>query len=164
MPTSPRMRGAAALAAALAALSCGAGLVAAGLALTREAPAVNAAAVARGAASHAALCTGCHGVPGGPAPPLDAAGHAWRHSDAQLARIIALGIGEAGRNPAAMPGFAEQLGPAGIADEVAYLKSRWPAELRRRQAVLNPGGEAELRALLADPAGTLPGDCLPGPP
>jgi mono/diheme cytochrome c family protein len=157
------MRGAAALVAAAAALGSGAGLIAAGLALTRDTPAVDAAAAARGAAGHAALCMGCHGVPGGPAPPLDAAGHAWRHSDAQLARIIALGIGEAGGKAAAMPGFAAQLGRDGIADQVAYLKSRWPAELRRRQAVLNPGGEAELRALLADPFRTLPGDCLPGP-
>lgn len=163
MPMSPHMRSAAAVAAALATLGCGAGLIAAGLALTREAPAVDAAAVARGAADHVALCLRCHGALGGPAPPLDATGHAWQHSDVQLARIIALGIAEGGGKSPAMPGFADQLGDAGVADQIAYLKSRWPAELQRRQAMLNAGGEADLQALQADPFRILPGDCLKAP-
>ncbi|WP_165982533.1 c-type cytochrome [Dankookia rubra] len=164
MPGPSLARRAAGPGAALAALGCGAGLVVAGLGLTRSAPALDAAAVARGAATYAAHCTECHGVPGGPAPPLDAGGHAWRHADEELAGIIALGIGGPGRQGVAMPGFAGQLGPDGIADLVAYLKSTWPAELRRRQAALGPGGAADLRALLADPSATLPGTCLAAPP
>ena len=124
--------------AALATLGCGAGLVLAGLDLTRPAPPLDAAAVARGGAAYAAHCTGCHGVPGGPAPPLDATGHAWRHPDAQLAGIIAAGNAVPGPAAATMPGFAGQLGPDGIADLLAYLKSTWPAACcgagRRRPA------------------------------
>jgi mono/diheme cytochrome c family protein len=148
----------------LAALGCGAGLVLGGLALPPATPALDAAAVARGGAAHAAHCLACHGLPGGPAPPLDARGHAWRHPDAELAGIIAQGIGGSGRQGLAMPGFAGQLGPDGIADLVAYLKSTWPAEFRRWQAALGPGGEPDLRALLADPSGTLPATCRPAPP
>jgi len=160
------MRSAPALATAFAALAGGAALV--GTAFAWGQP---AEAVARGAGLYARYCVQCHGAlvegsataDGTPAPPLGATGHAWRHPDAQLARIVAQGLRDpAGEGmAAAMPGFAGRLGRGEIRAVLDYVKSTWPADIRAAQAALAGGGKEAMLALLRDPGSRLPGTCLP---
>ena len=101
-----------------------------------------------------------------PAPPLSADGHAWRHSDAELAAIVAHGAGGGavpGGAPGGMPAFADRLGSDEIGAVLAHVKSRWPAGTRAYQAALNQGGGETLAGLLRDPTWTFPGECLPAP-
>jgi mono/diheme cytochrome c family protein len=74
-----------------------------------------------------------------PAPPHDASGHTWHHSDAVLFGITKHGLGPYA--PAGyesdMPAFADVLSDDQIAAALAYIKSRWPAEIRARQAQVN---------------------------
>jgi mono/diheme cytochrome c family protein len=135
----------------------------------------SAPAVVRGARLYAAECADCHGVrregwavrtqaaaalpP--PAPSLGAGGHAWRHSDAELGRIVAQGLDAAASPGGAygMPGFADRLDGGDIDAILAYVKSRWPSGIRADQATLNPGGEPALAASLRDPAWVFPAQC-----
>lgn len=71
-----------------------------------------------------------------PAPPHDETGHTWHHTDEQLFRITKLGL----RPPLAPEGYESDMPPFGDAlsdDEIwavlAYIKSRWPAEILARQ-------------------------------
>ena len=71
-----------------------------------------------------------------PAPPHDASGHTWHHPDPQLFAITKEGIAAF-----APPGYKTTMGGyAGIlSDEeiwavLDYIKSRWPEDLRARQA------------------------------
>lgn len=108
--------------------------------------------VALGKRLYANACASCHGanlegqpdwqrrLSNGrlPAPPHDAGGHTWHHSDAFLIRVTKLG-------PAAypagyqtdMPAFADVLTDREIAAILAYIKSEWPADIRSRQNRLN---------------------------
>jgi mono/diheme cytochrome c family protein len=71
-----------------------------------------------------------------PAPPHDASGHTWHHPDSVLFGITKQGLGSFA--PAGyqsdMPAFASVLTVAEIAAALAYIKSRWPADIRQRQA------------------------------
>jgi mono/diheme cytochrome c family protein len=113
--------------------------------------------VARGQGMYAAQCARCHGVnlegqpnwrvqlPNGrlPAPPHDASGHTWHHPDADLFGITKKGIGPYA--PAGyqsdMPVFGGVLSDADIAAVLAFIKSRWPAGIRARQAHINQQAE-----------------------
>lgn len=97
-------------------------------------------------------CASCHGAdlqgepdwrtrkPNGrfPAPPHDASGHTWHHSDAQLIEMTTKG-------PAAivpgyesdMPGFGEILRDTEIIAILAYIKSTWPIAIRAKQKARN---------------------------
>lgn len=107
------------------------------------------AQVALGEAIYRTQCASCHGVklegqpdwrsrlPSGrfPAPPHDESGHTWHHSDAVLLRIIAEGpafYGTLGVQTD-MPGFGDKLSSRDMAAVLAYIKSRWPPEIRARQ-------------------------------
>ena len=157
------------LAALLARLGLGAALLPPG------APAPN------GAALYAQHCASCHGAAlqgqpdwtrrnaAGrlPAPPLDARGHAWQHSDAALRDMVAHSMAATAPPGYAtdMPAFAGLLRPGEIAAVVAFIKQQWPLGTRASQALLNPGGAAEFRRLLLE-AGpeaewTFPGECIP---
>lgn len=132
--------------------------------------------VARGGQLYAAECASCHGAklegqprwwePGAdgtlPAPPHDATGHSWQHSDAELVRLVAEGpaVYAAPGYVSAMPAYAGRLPAADIAAVIAYIKSTWPAGVRAYQATLNPGGPS-----LADLPDdwTLPPTCLAPP-
>ena len=110
----------------------------------------NAAQVARGRLVYAAQCAHCHGdklegqadwrtrQPNGrlPAPPHDATGHTWHHSDQVLFGITKYGItppyGPAGYD-SDMPAFADVLSDSEINAVIAYLKSLWPPDIRDRQ-------------------------------
>ncbi len=110
-------------------------------------------AVARGAAIYAAKCASCHGArlegqpnwrsrrPDGklPAPPHDATGHTWHHADAMLFDLTKKGPAAivGGSYQSDMPGFAETLSDDGIIDVLSYIKSTWPASLRRRHDMIN---------------------------
>ena len=107
--------------------------------------------VARGERIYAKACASCHGTKlegeadwrsqksdgTYPAPPHDAEGHTWHHSDRLLFRYTKLGgaaaLGDVPGFRSAMPGFAETLSDAEIRDVLAYIKSHWPEEMREYQ-------------------------------
>ena len=111
--------------------------------------------VALGAAVYGEHCASCHGrnLEGEPnwqrrrldgtlpAPPHDATGHTWHHPDEQLFRLTKYGpaamAGEGYRSN--MPGFADVLEDREIEAVLAYIKSRWPADVRKVQADVSAG-------------------------
>jgi S-disulfanyl-L-cysteine oxidoreductase SoxD len=113
----------------------------------------DASQVAAGEALYRAHCASCHGanlegqadwrtrLPSGrlPAPPHDASGHTWHHPDAVLLQIVregpafyaALGV------QTDMPAFGTRLSEGDMAAVIAYIKSKWPAEIQARQSQTN---------------------------
>jgi len=71
-----------------------------------------------------------------PAPPHDATGHTWHHPDEQLFAITKQGT--AAFAPAGykttMTGYAGVLSDEEIRAALDYIKSRWPEDIRTRQA------------------------------
>jgi mono/diheme cytochrome c family protein len=113
----------------------------------------NAAQVARGRGVYLAACAECHGARlegqpdwqallpegGRKAPPHDETGHSWHHPDQALFEITRQGgqpFSPAGYKNN-MPGFADRLSDADIWASLAYIKSRWPEEIREKQAAIN---------------------------
>ena len=106
--------------------------------------------VALGAAVYEQHCAACHGreLEGEPdwrrrkadgtlpAPPHDATGHTWHHSDELLFRLTRDGLGViAGEDyRTAMPAYRGILSDREIWSVLAYIKSRWPADIQRVQA------------------------------
>lgn len=93
-------------------------------------------------------CAICHGVkfegqpnwqerkPDGklPAPPHDASGHTWHHTDEQLFTITKEGLSAIVPGyQSDMPAFKETLSDSEIAAVLAYIESTWPADIRARQ-------------------------------
>lgn len=140
-------------AAAAVAIALGAGAV---WWLTVRSPRIDptdAAQVAEGEALYRRHCASCHGanlegqpdwrtrLPSGrlPAPPHDASGHTWHHSDAALLQIVrdgpafyaSLGV------QTDMPAFGTLLSDGDMAAVIAYIKSTWPAEIQARQAQIS---------------------------
>jgi len=132
--------------------------VAAGLALFgRDGPAgadaTDEALVALGQGVYGEYCAACHGAdlkgeadwrrrrPDGtlPPPPHDETGHTWHHPDAQLFAYTKQG--GAGVAPpgfkSGMPGFEGTLTDNDIWAVLAFIKSRWPPTVRKRQARIN---------------------------
>jgi len=114
------------------------------------------ALTARGKVVYAEHCASCHGanlegqpnwrhlLPNGrlPAPPHDASGHTWHHSDKQLFDMTK--IGPAGLVPgyqSDMPGFKDILVDADIWAVLSFIESTWPADIRERQQRLNRKAE-----------------------
>ena len=117
------------------------------------------AQVALGQSVYAAQCARCHGAhlegqpnwkerqANGrlPAPPHDASGHTWHHPDKDL-----FGISKHGLAPYAPPGYQSDmpafegvLSDEQIAAVLAYIKSTWPQDIRRRQARINAEAEQQ---------------------
>lgn len=104
---------------------------------------------------YAEHCASCHGVKlegeadwqrrraDGtlPAPPHDATGHTWHHSDRELWAVVRNGGGAEGQagGRSSMPPFAGTLSDQDIRAVVSYIKSTWPQEVRERQARINAG-------------------------
>ncbi|MFZ4408172.1 MAG: c-type cytochrome [Paracraurococcus sp.] len=130
-----------------------------------------------GAKLYAVECASCHGAKlegqsrwwqGNehgrlPAPPLDASGHAWQHSDAELGDMIANAmVNVAGPDYRTdMPAFAPRLSDAEIRAVLEFIKAQWPEGVRAAQSALNPdGGQALAGMLENDGDWTFPPDCL----
>ena len=109
--------------------------------------------VARGTVVYAQHCASCHGaklegqpdwrkrLPNGrlPAPPHDATGHTWHHSDKQLFDMTKNGT--AGMVPGYetdMPAYKDILGDADIRAVLSFIESTWPPDIRARQARITP--------------------------
>ena len=104
--------------------------------------------VERGRVVYDGNCASCHGsnlegqpnwrvrLPNGrlPAPPHDASGHTWHHSDDVLFGIVKNGLvppyAPAGYG-SDMPAFAPTLSDDDIREVLAYIESRWPPDVRR---------------------------------
>jgi len=112
--------------------------------------------VARGGKLYADNCASCHGAnlegePNWrsrkadgtlPAPPHDRTGHTWHHPDKLLFDYTKLG-GQANAPPgfkSAMPGFRETLSDRDIRAVLAFIKSRWPADVLARQRQITARG------------------------
>jgi mono/diheme cytochrome c family protein len=121
-----------------------------------SADATNAALVAEGRAVYAARCSSCHGnelegqanwrerMQNGrlPAPPHDASGHTWHHSDRQLFEITRKGVaGVAPGYESDMLAFKDVLSDRQIWAVLAFIKSSWPEDIRERQQRLNRKAE-----------------------
>lgn len=106
-------------------------------------------AVTRGQQVYVAHCASCHGLNlegqpnwqqnlptgGRPAPPHDATGHTWHHSDLSLFTTVKQG-GQATSPPgymSNMPAFGTMLTDEDIYAVLAYIKSTWPAEIQAAQ-------------------------------
>lgn len=125
------------------------GAVAASHAADNALPPLDAGVVKAGRAVYQQYCASCHGAKGEgasgwqqpdargelPAPPHDAEGHTWKHSDAMLYRIVMRGW----RDPfnkterLTMPGFTNVLSPQDTRAVITYLKTLWTPEQRRFQ-------------------------------
>ena len=109
----------------------------------------NEAQVAAGKRVYEAHCASCHGArlegqanwrerrPDGrlPAPPHDASGHTWHHTDEALFKVTKDGLAAiAGAGyETDMPAFAGRLSDEEIWAVLAYIKSRWPQPTLDRQ-------------------------------
>ncbi|MBY0331042.1 MAG: cytochrome c [Acetobacteraceae bacterium] len=106
------------------------------------------AQVALGQRVYAEHCASCHGAnlegqpnwqarrPDGrlPAPPHDATGHTWHHPDAQLMELTRKGLtGILPGYESDMPAFEGVLTEAEVAAVIAFIKSTWPPDIRRRR-------------------------------
>ncbi len=70
-----------------------------------------------------------------PAPPHDASGHTWHHSDHQLLRLVRDGLASiAPGYQSAMPAFGSTLSDEQIQAIMDYIKSTWPERERAFQA------------------------------
>ena len=115
------------------------------------------ALIASGQKIYAAHCAACHGAnlegepnwrtPNAdgslPAPPHDASGHTWHHSDRVLFDIMSKGGASVAPTgfPSRMPAFGGALGGQLAESEIwaalAFIKSTWPADIRARQESVN---------------------------
>jgi len=108
-----------------------------------------AATIATGRRVYDEHCAACHGanlegqpdwrrrLPSGrlPAPPHDASGHTWHHSDSVLFRITKQGPAAivGGGYESDMPGFADVLTDGEIRAVISFIKSTWPERERKMQ-------------------------------
>lgn len=105
--------------------------------------------LAAGAEIYTARCAACHGaklegqpdwkrrLANGrmPAPPHDASGHTWHHSDQDLFEITKGGLAAVLPDyESDMPAFGAQLSDADITAVLAFIKSTWPERQRGFQA------------------------------
>ena len=140
----------------------------------RFADAENSAMVAKGRAIYMDTCSSCHGrrlqgqalwqvmdrFAGRRAPPQDATGHSWQHSDEDLFCKTKTGLFPSAPPHAVsfMPAFAGHLSDSEILAVLAYIKSSWPVGLRASQAMLNPGRQG-MPKNLGKTSWTLPPNC-----
>ena len=106
--------------------------------------------VSAGGAIYQRSCATCHGTRGEgarawqrpdahgelPAPPHGSTGHAWKHSDAMLYRIVQQGWRDAFNKTErlAMPAFNDQLSREETIAVITYLKTLWTPKQRQFQA------------------------------
>ena len=105
--------------------------------------------IASGRQVYAEHCASCHGaelegqpdwqtrLPNGrmSAPPHDASGHTWHHSDDQLFTIVKSGVSAIVPDyESDMPAFQDVLSDDEIRAVLDYIKSTWPERERAFQA------------------------------
>jgi len=110
----------------------------------------DAAQVARGERVYHLHCARCHGpdLKGEedwqvrksdgtlPAPPHDASGHTWHHTDEQNFAYTKYGAAALGAGPdfkSGMPPFDGTLSDGEIWDALAYIESSWPEAIHQRR-------------------------------
>ena len=108
----------------------------------------DAAQIALGRALYGEHCAACHGaelegqpnwqepLPSGrlPAPPHDATGHTWHHSDEELFGIVKGGMSAVVPDyENDMPAFGDVLSDEEIRAVLAFIKSTWPRQEREYQ-------------------------------
>lgn len=113
---------------------------------------VTAEQVGIGQEVYQAKCASCHGtalegqpdwkrrLPNGrmPAPPHDASGHTWHHSDNDLFAITKGGVESVLPGyESDMPAFGDALSDEEIRAVLAYIKSTWPEKSRKFQAAVS---------------------------
>lgn len=97
-------------------------------------------------------CAKCHGAdlagepnwqtrkPNGelPAPPHDASGHTWHHTDEQLFALIKHGMARFAPPGyrTAMPSYVGVLSDSEIRAVLSYIESKWPPEIVERRAAM----------------------------
>jgi mono/diheme cytochrome c family protein len=107
---------------------------------------------AQGERLYAQHCASCHGdrLQGQPdwqarksdgklpAPPHDATGHTWHHSDQQLFQLTKFGLKHIAPlgYVSDMPAYEGVLSDAQIRAVLGFIKESWPPEIRERQARL----------------------------
>lgn len=121
-----------------------------------RADAGDAKLVTEGRAVYAKHCAECHGAklegqpnwqtrnPDGsfPAPPHDPSGHTWHHPDRVLFAITKDG-GQRHAPPgfkSGMPPFAGTLSDREIRAALAYIKSTWPDDIRKKHDRIDKSG------------------------
>lgn len=75
-----------------------------------------------------------------PAPPHDASGHTWHHTDEVLFRITKHGVAKAANLKdyvSLMPVYEGVLSDAETVAVLSYIKANWPADVRRKHDELN---------------------------
>jgi len=141
--TGPRLPGLALMAAIVAACSPGDDA-------TSDSGPTDAAVIAQGETLYADFCASCHGAnlegepdwrqrnPDGrlPAPPHDASGHTWHHSDETLFNITKYGTAAFAPEgyETDMAGFEDVMSDEEIRAVLAYIKSEWPEDIREIQS------------------------------
>lgn len=74
-----------------------------------------------------------------PAPPHDASGHTWHHSDRALFKLTKLGpralAGDGYKTK--MPAYDGIISDQDIIDVLSYIKSRWPDKIQKRHDQIN---------------------------
>ena len=116
--------------------------------------------LAQGKAVYQARCAACHGgrLEGQrpnwrerdsagrlPAPPHDASGHTWHHSDQLLFDIVKYGVAKAAHlkdYDSAMPAFEGTLTDAQIVAVLSWIKAQWPEDIRKKQQELDKGARS----------------------
>lgn len=109
--------------------------------------------VGKGKALYHQHCAACHGnnlegepnwrepLPNGrmPAPPHDATGHTWHHSDQLLFAITKYGPARVvgGGHQSNMPGYVELLTDDQIIQVLSFIKSTWPDTVKTRHDAIN---------------------------
>lgn len=142
----------------LAAVAMPMAIVLAGCTAEPDAAASKAGQVAMGAGLYERHCASCHGanlegqpkwrerLANGrlPAPPHDASGHTWHHPDQVLFDLIKRGVAAyAGAGyESDMPAYAGVLSDDEIRAVLAFIKSRWPAHIRDKQAQIDAAQRA----------------------
>ena len=71
-----------------------------------------------------------------PAPPHDATGHTWHHSDRDLYNLTKLGVATVMGNgyESDMPAFGGKLSDDDIRAVLAYIRNTWPVRVQQAQA------------------------------
>lgn len=115
-------------------------------------------AVSRGQAIYTEHCAACHGtnlegqpnwrepLANGrlPAPPHDETGHTWHHADSLLFDLTKVGLSQVmgGSYESDMPAYGGILSDREIVQVLSFIKSRWPAEIRRQHDRINKAAAA----------------------